>query len=113
MGAQLAHRAYSARAVGLLLRPLGRENRPGIQGQVIQSALAKQVQAVAGDQLPGHQHKDLVYVLRLLSRGFQNSKEAVFLSQRAGIFKQDMAFFPQVTLIPWEGEREADIPLRN
>jgi hypothetical protein len=57
---------------------------------------------VAGHQLPSHQHEDLVDVLGLLGRCLQNSQEAVFLSQDAGILKENVAFFPQVTLVPWE-----------
>ena len=93
---------YSTRALALLPRPRGREDRTGLQGEAAQGALPIQGQAVAGHQLPGHQHEDLVDVLGLLGRCLQDSQEAVFLSQGAGILKQNVPFFPHVTFVPWE-----------
>lgn len=92
---------YSTRAVGLLTGRLGCENWAGIQGQAVQATVPIQVQTVAGDQLPGHEHEDFLYVLGLLGGCLQNSQEAVFLSQGAGILKQNVPIFPQVTFVPW------------
>ena len=93
---------FSAGALILLPRSWGHEDRSGLQREAARGALPVQGQAVAGHQLPGHQHEDLVDVLGLLGRCLQNSQEAVFLSQDAGILKENVAFFPQVTLVPWE-----------
>lgn len=52
--------------MGLFARPLGHQHGTGVQGQGIEGAVPVQMQAVPGDQLPGHEHEDFVYVLGLL-----------------------------------------------
>lgn len=101
---QLASGTYSASAVGLFTRPLGHKNWTGVQGEVILGTLSVQVEAVAGNQLSGHEHEDFIDVLGLFGRCLQNREEAVLLGQRAGILKQDVPFFPQITFVPCKRE---------
>lgn len=98
---RLSSRTHSASALALFARRLGQENWAGVQGEAVRGALPTQVRAVACDQLPGHEHEDLVDVLGLLGGCLQNGEEAVLLSQRAGVLKQHVPFFPQVAFVPW------------
>lgn len=52
-----------ASAVGLFTWTLGHKNGAGVQGEAVQGTLPIEVQAVAGDQLLGHEHEDFFYVL--------------------------------------------------